>query len=672
VFSVFAVRKDSPGVGDVHVDGTDWKKPKRRDQLVKSEPAPLYVSRPLLNGDALVAWAKAQGFATTLQPDDMHVTLAYSKQPVDWMACGESFHQGDKLEVKGGPRVLERFGPDGEVVVLLFASWDLKWRQAELIDAGCSSDWPDYQPHVSISWNAGDIDLDKIEPYTGPLIFGPELFKPIVDSWKDTIVEKYRPDQARDPGGENGGQWVKEGAGLDDSALEGVHPDALATLGPERLKVLRAMIAGGASAEEIGAVLRPAAEHASSIEATIAEGALPTQEFWDGRVYDGGRKLPEVVDGLVADAQRFAGPGGPLQAREATVVTGPPAAGKSTLAETLALRTRSAIWDSDEAKKLIPEFRGGIGAGAVHAESKFINNIVGARLLETGANVVVPVVGHDPSTTGRLIDLLKTSGYHVTVVNVDVSPDEAMRRMAARYMSSNRLIPPDYFNSVSARPKAAYEDLKTRGAADGYAQVDANGPRGSEYVRESVGVRALAAQQPVFGKGGSVVHPAFGGRARGQDRDSRSADGSPEVSKADDVDLFCKIAGVSELGLVFGWGIVCKDADGADYRDPQGNHIPEDAMVAATTEFMKSVRVHGDMHSRGLTIDAPAGIVVHSFPLTSDIAKALGIDTKQTGWLVATAPDPAMLAKFRSGEYTGFSIGGRHLEIDGKPVEDAA
>lgn len=133
---------------------------------------------------------------------------------------------------------------------------------------------------------------------------------------------------------------------------------------------------------------------------------------------------------------------------------------------------------------------------------------------------------------------------------------------------------------------------------------------------------------------------------------------------------YFKVSGVDEgLGLVFGWGIVCKE-NGVDYFDVQGNHIPEDAMVEATTDFMKSSRVHGDMHDRGTTPELAAGLVVHSFPLTTDIAKAMGIDTKKTGWMVATAPDKSMLQKFKSGEYTGFSIGGEYIEVDGVPVNE--
>lgn len=108
-----------------------------------------------------------------------------------------------------------------------------------------------------------------------------------------------------------------------------------------------------------------------------------------------------------------------------------------------------------------------------------------------------------------------------------------------------------------------------------------------------------------------------------------------------------------ENGLVLGFGIVCK-IDGQDYYDTQGDHIPEDVMLKGVSEFMLSGRIAKEMHSGG-----PIGTIVHSFPLTSDVAKALGIQTRKTGWLVAMKPDSeAVLAKFASGEYTGFSIGG--------------
>lgn len=107
------------------------------------------------------------------------------------------------------------------------------------------------------------------------------------------------------------------------------------------------------------------------------------------------------------------------------------------------------------------------------------------------------------------------------------------------------------------------------------------------------------------------------------------------------------------LGLVFGWGIVCK-VNGEDYYDLHEDHIPEDVMTKGVSEFMMDCRMAGDMH-----VEMNKGTIVHSFPLTTDIAKAMGIQTEKTGWMIAMAPsDPAILKKFADGTYKGFSIGG--------------
>jgi len=113
------------------------------------------------------------------------------------------------------------------------------------------------------------------------------------------------------------------------------------------------------------------------------------------------------------------------------------------------------------------------------------------------------------------------------------------------------------------------------------------------------------------------------------------------------------VAKVDEgLGLVFGWAIVCTEK-GARYHDVQGDHIPEPVMLKAVTDFMKDARVAKDMHTGD-----QIGDVVHSMPMTSEIAKAFGIQTEKTGWMVAMAPSPKVLKQFASGERTGFSIGG--------------
>lgn len=104
-------------------------------------------------------------------------------------------------------------------------------------------------------------------------------------------------------------------------------------------------------------------------------------------------------------------------------------------------------------------------------------------------------------------------------------------------------------------------------------------------------------------------------------------------------------------GLVLGWAIVCKEA-GERYFDLQGDHVTEDAMLKASSDYAMNHRPATDMHRQ------EAGVVVHTFPMTTEIAKAFDIQTDRTGLMIAMKPNPEMLGKFKSGELTGFSIGG--------------
>lgn len=128
---------------------------------------------------------------------------------------------------------------------------------------------------------------------------------------------------------------------------------------------------------------------------------------------------------------------------------------------------------------------------------------------------------------------------------------------------------------------------------------------------------------------------------------------------------FFKIAKVDEtLGIVFGWAVICKVA-GEDYYDwnidsggvhkgeliPE--HITEPAMLKSAAQFMASDRPGNEMHEGG-----DVGKFLFAFPLTTDIAKAMGIASPRTGLMVGYQAPPAVLAKFKSGAYTGFSIEG--------------
>jgi hypothetical protein len=160
--------------------------------ITDAQPRTLYVSRKLLNGAEFIKWAKAQGFDTTLPADELHVTVLFSRTPVDWMKMGSDWNVSDdgKLKVAaGGARLVEPLGDKG-AVVLLFASSALSWRHEEMVRNGASHDFDEYQPHVTITYDGSDLDLSKVEPYRGELVFGPEIFAELNDDWTSGPTEE--------------------------------------------------------------------------------------------------------------------------------------------------------------------------------------------------------------------------------------------------------------------------------------------------------------------------------------------------------------------------------------------------------------------------------------------------------------------------------------------------
>ena len=147
-------------------------------------PRTLYVRRDVLNWREIESWAKRSGVATTLG-SDMHVTIAFSRTPIDWMSVPEPWEES--VEVKaGGPRLVDRFGASGDAKVLLFRSNVLEWRHETISSAGASWDHPGYQPHITFTY--GDVPED-LEPYNGPIVLGPEIFSEVQENWSSKLVE---------------------------------------------------------------------------------------------------------------------------------------------------------------------------------------------------------------------------------------------------------------------------------------------------------------------------------------------------------------------------------------------------------------------------------------------------------------------------------------------------
>jgi len=174
------------GSEDDDLDETNQPKP-----LADAAPRTLYVSRKVLNAAEILAHYKRQGLDSLVDAEDMHVTITYSRTPVDWMAMGECWGNepdGTITVRAGGARIMEAFGAENDVAVLTFVSGNLTWRHEDMVRNGASWDWPEYQPHVSISYSF-DGDVEAIEPWQGEIKLGPEIFKEVDDGWKAKVTK---------------------------------------------------------------------------------------------------------------------------------------------------------------------------------------------------------------------------------------------------------------------------------------------------------------------------------------------------------------------------------------------------------------------------------------------------------------------------------------------------
>ena len=117
----------------------------------------------------------------------------------------------------------------------------------------------------------------------------------------------------------------------------------------------------------------------------------------------------------------------------------------------------------------------------------------------------------------------------------------------------------------------------------------------------------------------------------------------------------------AELGIALGWAVVCKerDSEGAWQRhfDTQGDAVSETGLLKASADFAAGAVRPSKVQHEG----QPVGSVVWSFPLTSDVQAALGIQCDKAGLLVGIKPDSAeLLDQVQSGALGMFSIGGAY------------
>ena len=159
-----------------------------------------------------------------------------------------------------------------------------------------------------------------------------------------------------------------------------------------------------------------------------------TPEYFTTRDYGNyGTGLEEFI-------QRVYGSGARVKERQLTIVMGPTASGKSTYIDKAKNDLGAIVTDSDDIKKLMPEFANGANADGVHLESSIINARILDRASQNGDNIIYPTTGRSMEKLNAVINKAEGRGYTVKVKYITADRPELIMRNVTRTFTKNRVI----------------------------------------------------------------------------------------------------------------------------------------------------------------------------------------------------------------------------------------
>lgn len=123
---------------------------------------------------------------TAINKDDIHSTVIYSRLP-ETPKTG-TYVVEYKVKVKG----FDVFGPEKDCLVLLIKSKDLVRLNADCMAAGATSNYPIYNPHITIGYNVNEKavrafsnEINKIINSIGDLYVREIYVDPLKENWAD-------------------------------------------------------------------------------------------------------------------------------------------------------------------------------------------------------------------------------------------------------------------------------------------------------------------------------------------------------------------------------------------------------------------------------------------------------------------------------------------------------
>jgi len=133
-----------------------------------------YVAIKVENSEELIEFCMSQGLLVS-KPDDLHVTIAYSTKPFIFRPALET------INIVPGKSQFGIMG--GSHLVLMLDSIPLQCEHHRTQEAGASYDYPNYNPHITIEYDCGDIDFSHLQNPDFDIILSGEYIEPLDPEW---------------------------------------------------------------------------------------------------------------------------------------------------------------------------------------------------------------------------------------------------------------------------------------------------------------------------------------------------------------------------------------------------------------------------------------------------------------------------------------------------------
>lgn len=137
--------------------------------------------------NAIQNYQQYNNIPNCVPPEKLHTTLLYSRKHLpEYKAAGNytkpMYGEAEQLEI--WPTRPDENGECANCLVLRFKCNELCERHNSLMDQHQATyDFPTYIPHITFSYDAGDIDTKQLSPYKGPI----EIVKEYQEDLTDTL-----------------------------------------------------------------------------------------------------------------------------------------------------------------------------------------------------------------------------------------------------------------------------------------------------------------------------------------------------------------------------------------------------------------------------------------------------------------------------------------------------